>query len=243
VDRALRTPGRLDRDAATTVYAGTSGGRPLYVQLIGNDNYQPEVLIGWNVGFRQLLWQKVFVDIAAFHNQYDGLQGFGGPDKQMTLQTNPYPYYLISEGYTNALRGVSDGLEIAPDWKPNSWLQLRGNFSHVHVNLHSRPGYAQSSASLDQASPHRTASAQAVLTLPHGWELVPDYRSVSRLPAENVAAYQTADLRIAYRVKQHLEASATGRNLLQPHHQEFLGNDNNAVGIKREVYGGLEWLW
>jgi hypothetical protein len=37
--------------------------------------------------------------------------------------------------------------------------------------------------------------------------------------------------------------SATGRNLLQPHHQEFTGDNSNPVGIRREVFGGIVWTW
>ena len=36
-------------------------------------------------------------------------------------------------------------------------------------------------------------------------------------------------------------ASATGRNLLQPHHQDFPGNNSNAVGIRRHFFGTVNW--
>lgn len=57
----------------------------------------------------------------------------------------------------------------------------------------------------------------------------------------------TADARIAGHIERHLERhlelSATGRNLLQAKHQEITGDNRNAVGIKREVFGGLTWSW
>jgi hypothetical protein len=37
--------------------------------------------------------------------------------------------------------------------------------------------------------------------------------------------------------------SATGRDLLQPHHQEFTGNNSNAVGIRRNFFGTVNWTW
>jgi hypothetical protein len=58
-----------------------------------------------------------------------------------------------------------------------------------------------------------------------------------------VPSYQTADLHISDKLKQHLELAVTGRNLLQERHLEITGDNSNVVGIKREVYGGLTWAW
>ena len=35
--------------------------------------------------------------------------------------------------------------------------------------------------------------------------------------------------------------SVSGRNLLQPQRQEFVGGNNNAVGIRRSVYASITW--
>jgi iron complex outermembrane receptor protein len=246
VARALRTPGRLDRDLSligNVTPAGPSG--PIFLQVEGNPNFVPEVLIGWSAGFRQLLWKKLYFDLAAFHNQYDNIESYGGPAPLITFPTSPYPYEQINIQFANGLRGVSDGIEIAPDWKPSSWLQLRGSYSHLHLTLHSKAGFDQASyaAGIEGSSPNHQASVQAIFTLPHNFEIVPDYRYVSALPADDTPSYQTADARIGYRAKEHLELSATGRNLLQPQHREIEGDNSNATGIRREVFGGLSWHW
>lgn len=246
IARALRTPGRVDHDMILIDNIARSGPRgPIFFKLEGNPKFAPEVLIGSSAGFRQMLWKKLYMDLAVFHSQYDNLESYGGPVPPLTFPTQPYPYEQINVQFANGLRGVSDGIEVAPDWQPLSWLELRGSFSHVHLSLHSKPGFSQASyaAGITGASPHRMASAQAILMLPGGWEIVPDYRFVSALPAQRVPSYQTADARVAYRIADRLELSATGRNLLQPEHRETAGDDNNAVGIKREVFGGLSWSW
>lgn len=243
VARALRTPGRLDRDL--TLIGNVTATPPIFVAVEGNPDFAPEVLIGWSAGWRQLVTRKLYIDVAAFHNQYDNIESYGGPAPLFSFPTDPYPYVQIAIQYANGLRGVSDGLEIAPDWKPVSWFELKGSFSHVHVALHSKPGFEQDSyaSTIEGGSPHREASVQAIFTLPHSLEVVPDYRFVSALPAYNVPSYQTADARIGYHLQHGLELSATGRNLLQPVHQETAGNNSNVVGIKREVFGGLTWTW
>jgi hypothetical protein len=44
-------------------------------------------------------------------------------------------------------------------------------------------------------------------------------------------------------VERHLDLSVSGRNLLQPRHQEITGDNSNPVCIKREVVAGLTWFW
>jgi iron complex outermembrane receptor protein len=246
VARALRTPGRVDRDLSLlgdVTVSGPSG--PIFLQVEGNPNFAPEVLIGWSAGARQLLWQKVYVDVAAFHNQYDNIESYGGPASLFTFPTNPYPYEQINIEFGNGLRGVSDGIEIAPDWKPLRWFEMKGSFSHVHVALHSKAGYDQDSyaSSVEGGSPHREASVQGIFTLPHGVEIDPDYRFVSALPADSVPSYQTADLHVSYHVERHVDLAVTGRNLLQARHEEITGDNSNVTAIRREVFGGLTWMW
>ena len=246
VARALRTPGRLDRDLSLIGNVTPTGPNgPIFLQVEGNPDFVPEVLIGYSAGLRQLLWRKLYVDVATFHNQHDNIESYGGPAPLLTFPTNPYPYEQINIQFANGLRGVSDGIEIAPDWKPLSWFEVRGNYSHVHVALHSKPGFDQEAYanSIEGSSPHREASVQGIFTLPHRLEVVPDYRFVSALPADDVPSYQTAGARISYHVERHLDLSVSGRNLLQPQHKEITGDNSNPVGIKREVVAGLTWYW
>ncbi|MGH9567596.1 MAG: TonB-dependent receptor, partial [Candidatus Angelobacter sp.] len=72
------------------------------------------------------------------------------------------------------------------------------------------------------------------------FEFDPMYRYVSSLPAQNVRAYQTADLRLAWNLK-HLALSVTGENLLQPHHAEFGMSPGPTVLIKRSIYAKVVW--
>ncbi|HTW46791.1 MAG TPA: TonB-dependent receptor [Acidobacteriaceae bacterium] len=241
VSRALRTPGRVDSDL--TLIGNYLASPPIFVSVNGNPNFKPEVLIGWEAGYRQLLHPTFYVDVAAFHNQYDDVESYGGPIPLITTPTQPYPYTSINVEFANGLRGVTDGLEIAPDWKPVSWWELRGSYSHLHMALHSKPGYSQASyAAGDEGSaPDHQASLQAVFTLPRAFVIVPDYRYMSALPADSVKACQTADARIAWSFAKHYGISVNGRNLLQPYHEEFAGDNGNPVGIRRSLYAGLEW--
>ena len=242
VSRALRTPGRVDRDLNLIGYA-PGFNPPLFAQVLGNPNFKDEVLIGWEYGYRQLLAKRFYVDIAAFHNQYDNVESYGAVS--VGLPTSPYLHILITEPFDNGLRGVSNGIEVAPDWKPVHWLDLRGNYSHLSIKLHSKPGFSQASyaATYEGSSPQHQASVQAILSFPHDVDLTADYRFVSSLGALKVPRYQTADFNLAYHIEEHVTLSASGRNILQPHHQEFTGDNGNAAGIRRNFFGSVDWTW
>jgi iron complex outermembrane receptor protein len=238
ISRAVRTPGRLDRDVLLTDVDVVSP--PILARIWGDPTFKSEVLIGYEAGYRQLLTHNLYADVAAFHNQYDNLEGFG--PRFTTANTSP-PARIINIPFANAIKGVTDGIEIAPDWKPTSWWELKGNFSHVHVAVRDKPGFTDTStpASDMGSSPHRTATLQSLFNLPHQTEFDFDYRFVSRLPAQNVLAYQTMDLHASWLPIKSLRLTVAARNLLQPHHNEFAGDNDNPVGIRRTVSAGITW--
>ena len=242
VSRALRVPGRVDQDL--TLIGNLVPSPPVFVTVLGNPNFKPEVMIGWEAGFRQLFTSKLYMDLSVFHNQYDDLESYGEPIFTISFPTQPDPYTSLNATFANGVKGVTDGLELAPDWKPFSWLDLRGTYSHLHMALHSKAGFNQAAyvASYEGSSPNHIATAQALLTLPYGIEIDPDYRYMSALPAQDAPAYQTADAHVAWETKKHFRLTVDGRNLLQPSHREFLGDNSNEVGIKREVFGGIAWI-
>jgi len=238
ISRAVRTPGRLDRDILLTDVLLASP--PILARIWGSPNFQSEVLIGYEAGYRQLLTHNLYADVAAFHNQYDDLEGFG--PRFTTSNTSP-PATVINLPYANAIKGVTDGIEIAPDWKPTSWWELKGNFSHVHIAVRDKPGFTDTStvASDEGSSPHRTATLQSLFNLPHQTEFDFDYRFVSRLPAQNVKSYQAMDLHASWMPVKALRLTVAGRNLLQPHHHEFEGDNALPVGIRRTVSAAITW--
>ena len=243
VSRALRTPGRLDRDVHILVNLAPKP--PIFIAIQGNPHFKPEVLIGWEVGYRRLMTPKFYVDLSLFHNQYDDLKTYGNPPLVPSFPAEPYPHEVLTATYANGAKGVTDGLELAPNWRPYNWLELRGTYSHLHMALHSKAGFgnvAYITPTYLGSSPDHIATVQALVTLPHGIEIDPDYRYMSALPAQNIPAYQTADAHLAWKFTRHLEISASGRNLLQPSHREFLGNNSNPVEIRRSLVAGIRWI-
>jgi len=111
------------------------------------------------------------------------------------------------------------------------------------MDLNAKPGSVDVSTvkSILGSSPHHQVVLRSSLDLPGSLEFSQTYRYVSDLPAQLVASYGTADVRLSWHRIQHFEFSLVGQNLLQPHHAEDRGDPGTLVGIKRNVYGAITW--
>ena len=240
VTRAVRTPSRLDQDLQLTDFLVTSP--PTFLRVVGSRSFRSEHLLGTEVGYRQLMARSFYLDIALFRNDYNDLYGYGPGTAY--LETSPSPAHLILQlPLANALKGDTSGGEIAPDWKPYNWFEVRGSYSYLHLYVHDKPGFNDTSNTVSDngSSPHHQAVIQAFFNIPGGFELAPTYRYVSSLPAQTVAAYSTGDARFAWHATHDWEMSVVGQNLFQPHHAEFGTDVDTIVGIKRDIYAEIKW--
>ena len=71
VTRAVRTPSRIEDNFQFNALAVPA--LPLYLRLIGDGNFVPETMLGYEAGYRQFFNPKVYVDVATFYNQYNHL--------------------------------------------------------------------------------------------------------------------------------------------------------------------------
>jgi iron complex outermembrane recepter protein len=266
VTRAVRTPSRLDQDVVFDIFdeyytpppSGTGPAPspiPLYFQIVGDPKLKAEQLIGYEVGYRTQINRDLYVDITAFYNTYTDLQGYGpaalgeapipGPPPSPP-QSPVYLYFLLP--YANVIEGSTVGTEIAPNWKITHWWQVRSSYSLLLMHLKDQPGSTDVGNLLSSylgSSPSSQVSFQSLFSLPKRFELDETYRFTSKLPAQAVRAYSTADLRLGWHVGVGdgglLDFSVLGQNLLQPSHVEFGGDPGPLVGIKRSVYGKITW--
>ena len=240
VTRAVRTPSRLDQDLQLTDFLEASP--PIFLRVVGSKSFRSEQLLGTEVGYRQLLARNFYFDIATFRNDYNDLYGYG-PGTEY-VETFPSPAHIILQvPLANALKGDTSGGEIAPDWKPSDWFEVKGSYSYLHLYVHDKPGFSDSSNTVSDngSSPHHQAMIQAHFNILGEFEFDPAYRYVSRLPAQNVAAYSTGDARLGWRTFDGWSMSVVGQNLFQPHHAEFGSDIDTIVGIKRDVFAEITW--
>jgi iron complex outermembrane receptor protein len=239
--RAVRTPSRLDEDLQLTELAATRP-LPVFLRIEGNPKFVSETLLGYEAGYRGLLSQRISVDVAGFYNKYDHLSSLE-PGTLFVEPTPPPAHLLLPVVYGNGLKGTTTGFEIAPNWKPKYWLRLGGSYSYLHMDLRNEPGSLDVStvSATVGSSPQHQGEIQSFLDLPGNVELTLAYRYVSALPTQQVDAYGTADIRLAWRASQKIRFSVVGQNLLQPRHAEYGGDPGPLIGIKRDIYASITW--
>ena len=242
VSRAVRTPSRLDQDLQLTDFLVAGPPIPIFLRVVGSKHFASEKLIGSEIGYRTLVAKNLYLDIAAFHNDYDDLYGYG-PGSGFVETTPPPARLILQLPLANALKGSTYGLEIAPDWKPFDWWNLKGSYSYLHVEVRDKVGFTDNlnTVSDNGSSPHHQFVLKSLFNLPKKFELDATVRYVSILPAQSVEAYTTADLRFGWRPTPDWEFSFVGQNLMQPRHAEFGADVNTIVGIQRAAYAKITW--
>ena len=239
VTRAARIPSQLEENFRLAVPLAPR----LELLISGNKNFKSEILLGYEAGYRHLIARNFLLDIAAFFNNYDQLQGF----LPTTLQVDPIPtppVPALTSLYGNTVEGSTRGIEFAPDWKVTSHWRLIGNYSLLRYNLKSRPGFSDPATITGYvgSSPLHQWSIQSRIDLPLHFEFDQDIRRIGSLPAQQVPAYTTADLRLGCRWKG-LDVSLNGRDLVDNGHTEFAAGDNTVatLGVRRSIFAKVVW--
>jgi iron complex outermembrane receptor protein len=241
VSRAVRTPSRIEEDFRDDGFL-FSDPFLLYLEIDGNRKLSSEELLSYEAGYRRLVHAKFYVDFAFFHNDYTNLVSLGAP--VLTVDPAPAPaHFTFHFPWVNGVKGHTDGFEIAPDWKPNSWLQLKAAYSYLNLDLRLNSNSPDTStvASDEGSSPHNQVSFQSRFNLPRGFEFDQTFRYVSALPAQSVKGFSTADLHFSWQATRQIEFSISGDNLLQPQHPEFASDPGPNIGIRRSIYGNITW--
>jgi iron complex outermembrane receptor protein len=239
VTRAVRTPSRIDQDIHLT---GVDPSVPLYLTINGSPNFRSEVLIASELGYRQLVDRNFYVDVSSFYNHYRDLESYGSLVPGIAPPPLP-PILQYNIAYINGIQGHTLGVEIAPDWQPTHWWDLKGSYSYIHLSLRDQPGVTDTGTvlSYEGSTPQHGLQIQSKLNLPKRFQFDQVYRYAGALSSQNIRGYQTMDARLGWQSGFHLEFSAVGQNLFQPQHVEFTGDPGPSVGIKRSVYGQITW--
>jgi len=238
--RAVRTPSRIEDNFRFSFLAVPS--IPLFLRLIGDGDFSSEQLVGYEAGYRRFLKPSVYLDVAAYYNQYDDLLSV--ENQPPFVETTPLPPRLVLPLFLrNGVTAITKGVEISPVWEPVPWWRLKGSYSYLHLNARNKPTSDDAStvAQLEGDSPQHKLVVQSRLDITKNFQFDLSYRYVSSLPDQLVAAYSTADARLGWRLTQSLDFSVVGQNLLQPHHAEYGGDPGPLVEIKRSGYLRLTW--
>jgi iron complex outermembrane receptor protein len=245
--RALRTPSDAERAFNLSGFisppSASTDGLATFARFEANPNFKSEKLSGYELGYRSLIKKNLFLDIASFYNQYSDLfsEDVLNGGAQIVESSPPPAHNLIQAEFGNGLQGSTYGGEIAPAWQATSWWLLRGSYSFLHMDLNRSPNSMDIGTApiTEGSSPDHQVLIQSSFDFPKRVAFDFDYRYVSKLPALAIAAYHTADARLAWTINSHIELSANADNLFQPFHYEYLSDPGPNVAIKRSYFGKI----
>lgn len=235
VSRAVRTPDEVEgKDMiAVTVgapFPGPGGG--LYLPAaVGNGHPVSEVLWAYEAGYRFQPSRRVSLDFAGFYNRYSDLISYAGP----TRLVPGTPFGIAEIPALNLLTGESYGGEASVTISPTDSCRVTAGYSLLFQPLH---GPANASREDLQKPPKHQLTLRASYDVTKRLGIDGQIRYVGAL--ESIPGYLTADLRLSYRMTEHLELSVVGQNLLDKQHPEqSVSSVTLFTEVPRGVYAKL----
>lgn len=240
VSKALKTPSRIDHDAKflglVTPPSVASNNLPSAIIFKGNNQFNSEQVISYELGYRTTLIDNVSIDFAAFYNSYSHLR---------SIHTRPPTFnpitgnIEISSIFRNDSKAQTYGLEIAAVWQMLDWWRWDTNYNLLKTNFSNKS---------DDISPQQRVSLRSAISPWHNFDIDILFRYVDRnkttsiLGTSDIDAYASMDISTTWRPISDIEISLVGQNLLANHHLEYRQESFvQKTEIDRGVYGKLMW--
>ena len=250
VSRAVRTPARTEHHSKillTVVPAAdpdNPASLPLAIFSVGNQDYQSEEVIAYELGYRFIPARFLSFDVTAFYNDYSRLQNnkvgdFGSKGSYVELP-------LV---YANEIKGETYGIELAIAWYVSDWARLHLAYSYLNTSI----DLPRENSNIAQVptSPDHQVSLRSEIDLCDNLALNLWFRYVDEsfgLDSRGSSGfifddYITADVGLTWSPVSTIEISIVGQNLLDDRHLEYRlsGFTKNASEVERGVYGKIRW--
>ncbi len=250
IARAVRTPSRVESairlvQEAYPPGALSPGSPTTLVIAMGNPDFGPEEVIAYELGYRVCPTSDISADLALFYNVYDDLRQLCYGTAYLT--DTPAPPHLVIPVYVkNQAEGETYGAELGLFLQPKDWWRLKVSYSYLHTDVHSKSGIEDPGIeNLDGESPRHAAYLRSSFDLTRNLEFDATANYVHDLPALNVDAHTTVNLRLGWRVNRSIELSLVGQNLLEGSHGEFTPDylETIPTQVQRSFYGVIRWSY
>ena len=245
ISRAARTPASTDT-AERLNFAGFPGpnGTPVLIGQVGNPHFKNEDLTAYEVGTRITALKYLSIDIAAFYGDYTQQQTV--EPAPPVFETTPTPPHLfIPTTFENLMRGESEGLEIAANWKVTDRWTLSPGYAFEQIHMHLDPS-SQDTTSVSAAegsSPVNSAQLRSHFILPHNLAWDTSAYFAGRLTDPRIPSYTRVDTSFTWHCREGLSISLVGQNLVRDQHLEFIESSGASTStlIKRSGYAKFTW--
>lgn len=235
VARAVRTPSRSDHDirvnlnSAEIPFVGVT-----VMRVTGDEDFESEELLAYEMGLRWKRDEKLSFDLAAFYNVYDNLRIVeAGPS---FVETSPAPaHVVIPLVVKNGMQGQTYGFEALTTWKPLQNWKLNFGYTWFGYDLDANGNSAENDGGF---SPRHQFQIRSYLDLPWSLSLDTDLYFVDEIEKLDISAYTRLDVRLGWEPTNNLALSLKVENLLDDRHAEFPTRFGIvATEMPRIVYG------
>jgi len=238
ISRAVRVPTRIERDIAIDIT--DPAGDPV-AKWLGNEDFESERLVAYEIGDRWQPLEKLSFDLALFYNDYDRLASleFGEPFIDTDGRT------VIPVTGENLTAGRTYGAELLVEWQPVDDWRLTASYSHIDMDLDAEGQDLNRGEWQEDATPRDIAGLRSLLTLGTRFEIDAQLRyqtRIERQPAEIeiLDGYTELDVHLGWHATEHWDLSLVGQNLLHDDHVEF-GPVNARGALERAAYLQATW--
>jgi iron complex outermembrane receptor protein len=242
ISRAVRSPSELEREFNILFAAGPPIFPltiPTSLELQPSPNFDSEEVVAYELGYRRQWTPDLAMDVALFHNEYDGLSTLTPIPAQ--IGTDPDRFIIAPIIITNSTSARTDGVELLLDWQARDDLSVSATYSYLDMELDGPPApLAVDSEAAEGQSPRNQASLRVRWDATDRFAVDGTVYYVDNLPAYDINAYTRFDLRLALRLNENVQLELVGQNLFDDSHQEF-ANESGTAEIQRSVFGRLTW--
>ncbi|HET7623780.1 MAG TPA: TonB-dependent receptor, partial [Verrucomicrobiae bacterium] len=133
ISRAVRTPSRADESITLTQSRAVAPGFYVPVTVYGDNHFDSENVIAYEIGYRAQPFDNFSLDLAAFYNDYDNLRS---QDQKSPL--NPTVFVL-----GNNLSAKTYGVEATTTWRVTHNWQLQPTYTFLQMDVDSHPSQSR----------------------------------------------------------------------------------------------------
>ena len=226
VTRAVSTPSRATSDL-TNKYSEV----PFPMQFTGNSDLDSQELTAYELGYRVKAKDNLLLDFALFYNEYENLY---------TNENNPTPFNSI---FDNKMYGETYGGEMAAHWQITDGWNLTGGYTFLKMQMHTESSSTSSSRAerKEKETPRNLFNLTSQLKLRDNLEFNTSLYYVDNVPYYNISSYVRLDMGLTWHIKENIDVSIVGQNLLDNRHPEYDDDGTLSTEVQRGVFGKLTW--
>jgi iron complex outermembrane receptor protein len=238
VSRAVRVPSRDEHDQYDLDSVGENeAGDVEYAMLVASPTFRPEKLTAYEVGYRVMPAKHLSFDVASFYNVYDDLQTI--ETGASVLTTTPIAGLMTPLVRGNNARGRVAGAEVTAFWTVNDVLQLSGNYTRLHMELHAKPASNDEDAeAFETKNAKNQFYARVYADLPYKVDLTAELRYVGAIAGEEIPGYVDGNFHVSRVIRAGLRLNLSLDNLMHSRHAEW---DQGGLVQSRAFRAGVNW--